>query len=247
MNTFKHFRVSQQGDVLTLQLVDTTIFDNLITFELDEELEQVVAQFQPSRVLVDLLMVKACSTAVINSLNNIQRKLQQRDGQMRLARPGDFVRGELIVLNMDGTVFDVHASLAEAMDSFDAANWRPEPVGSCSGRPAVSQFLATAVSAASGRRVFCDITVEALVEDALGPLADAQVQFEFQGSMNRRRFENTGADGWVRASFTDESKNAMNHAARCRIVLGDGEEVVAETSALSWASQAATLTHARSK
>ena len=60
-----------------------------------------------------------CSTAVINAMLLVKKKLLSADGEVKLCNVSDGIRHVYQMLNLDGTVFEIHDSLPQALQAFD--------------------------------------------------------------------------------------------------------------------------------
>ena len=115
---YRHFKIQRRDDVFVMHLLDANIFDNLMTYELDDEIQQLVDDLQPTKLLVNFGPVARCSTAVINSLLRARGHMLNTGGQIKLCGLNKHIRGEFSMLALDGTVFDIHDSAADALAAF---------------------------------------------------------------------------------------------------------------------------------
>jgi len=118
MSTFQFIEVSQQDAVLVVHLRDVNTLDGLQLGALNDELTQVVEQEQPSHMIVGFKEVHLCTTTVVNSLLTVHRMLKDKDGQLRLCNMSENVRASFKILNLDGTVFNIFDTEADALEGF---------------------------------------------------------------------------------------------------------------------------------
>jgi anti-anti-sigma regulatory factor len=62
--------------------------------------------------------VAHCSTSVINGLLRAKKKLLAGGGRIKLCQLHPLIREAYRLLNLDGTVFHIHDSEAEALTAF---------------------------------------------------------------------------------------------------------------------------------
>ncbi len=118
MATYKHLTVKKHDDIVVVRFVDTKLFNNLVTHELDDELSDVADQTSARRWIVDFGPLERCSTSVINSLLRLNTRITDAGGQVKLCGLHEVIAGELQMLGLEGTVFEVHPTVAAAIGSF---------------------------------------------------------------------------------------------------------------------------------
>ena len=115
---YRHFAVVRAKDVLTLQLNDPKLFDAATITALQDELIDLVDLEQPLKVIVDFSHVAHCSTAVINGLLRAKKRIAARDGKLMLCGMTNPIREAYKMLNLDGTVFQIHNTPEDAAKAF---------------------------------------------------------------------------------------------------------------------------------
>ena len=115
---YKHFEVSQVGDITLLKLVDPKLFETMIVSELQDELVTFVETLRPKKVLVSFELVTHCSTAVINGLLRAKKRVLADKGCLKLCGMTDTIRDAYKMLNLDGTVFEIYDDSDGAVKSF---------------------------------------------------------------------------------------------------------------------------------
>lgn len=119
MQNRRRFDVAMSGDVTILRLKDPHLSELLEITELHDEMLDYIEQQNPRNLLVDFATVTHCSTAVINALLRAKKRLLGCGGRFMLCSMHEKVRDAYRVLNLDGTVFEIHDSLPEALDAFE--------------------------------------------------------------------------------------------------------------------------------
>ncbi len=118
MIALHYFDVDQSGDVTELRLADPALFDIPRYEELRNELVSFVEQQRPSRLIVDFSAVGYCSTAVIAAVLMAKKRLDSVGGRMKLCGMSDAVRETFQMLKLEGAIFDIHTTKADAVDAF---------------------------------------------------------------------------------------------------------------------------------
>jgi PAS domain S-box-containing protein len=101
------FRVAQDEGFTIVRFEDTKYFDTEHYSELQHDLVNFVEREQPDKLLADLSDVEYCSTALINALLMVQRRVQARSGVMKLFGLREIVQETLQQLKLVGTLFSV--------------------------------------------------------------------------------------------------------------------------------------------
>jgi anti-anti-sigma regulatory factor len=117
-NDYQHLMVRQEGDVLIIELIDPKLFDTTTVTQLQDELLRLVDAERPSKAVVDFARVVHCSTAVINGLLRAKRRIIANGGELKLCGMTVGIRDAYKMLNLDGTVFQIHDTLADAAIAF---------------------------------------------------------------------------------------------------------------------------------
>jgi anti-anti-sigma factor len=118
MIALHYFDVEQSGEVTELRLADPALFDVPRFEELRNELVSFVERQRPDRLIVDFSAVGYCSTAVIASVLMAKKRLDSEGGQMKLCGMSDAVRETFQMLRLDGTIFDIRTTKADAANAF---------------------------------------------------------------------------------------------------------------------------------
>ncbi len=119
MTVSKYFEV-RQGDITTIRFVEPELFDTILVAELKDQLINFTERETPKKLLLDFSEVEFCSTAVINTLLRIKKiVVRDRAGQLKLCGMKPNVRSAFGMLNLDGTVFDIYETAADAAAKFE--------------------------------------------------------------------------------------------------------------------------------
>lgn len=113
----EHFRIVAQGDVT---VVTPTVFDFLdqtTNFDSKRELIRFAQEQQPTKAVVDFHNVRHFSTEFIGTLLSFKRQMGA-SGRIALCALQPVHRDIFRVLNLDGTVFQIFATVDEAVQSF---------------------------------------------------------------------------------------------------------------------------------
>lgn len=115
---YQHLVVRREGDILVVELIDPKLFDTTTVTQLQDELLLLVDTERPSKAIVDFSRVVHCSTAVINGLLRAKKRILANGGQLKLCGMTAGIRDAYKMLNLDGTVFQIHDCLDKAVLAF---------------------------------------------------------------------------------------------------------------------------------
>lgn len=118
MAGFKHLRVEQRDHVTVIHLLDSHLLDRVVLNELYEELTRFLNTFQPPHVLVSFGYVLRFGTEAVNCLLRTRKCLAAYGGELRLCDMQAGIHEIFKVLQLEGTVFSIHGSTAEALTAF---------------------------------------------------------------------------------------------------------------------------------
>ena len=114
----RHFDVKRSGDVTELRLADPSLFDVRHYEELQDDVVGYVEHQRPGKLIVDFSDVGYCSTAVIAAMLIVKRNMESRGGRIKLCEMSDEVREAFRTLKLDGTIFDILSTKADAAEAF---------------------------------------------------------------------------------------------------------------------------------
>ena len=119
MSTYKRFKANQHGDVAEARLLDQQLSDLVIQSELADEFLQFALSDHPNKVVVNFSNVQYCASAAISALINFRNELKSSGGVVKICGVSQPIREAFQSLNLDGTLFEIHDSLDEAVGSFE--------------------------------------------------------------------------------------------------------------------------------
>ncbi len=118
MFEFRYFEVRQFDGFTELSLVDTSFFDVPQFAELQGELFVFVEMYRPRQLVVNFDHIRYCSTALITGVLKVRERLDSIGGELKVCGMSKPVRDTFVMLNLDGTVFDIYDSESEALAAF---------------------------------------------------------------------------------------------------------------------------------
>ena len=110
---YRHFQWEPHGTATVVHLADPKLLNASIVSELQDELIEFVDNSRPEILLIDFTYVTHSFTALIGCLLVVQRRLEGYGSQLKLFGMRDTVREAYLMLNLDGTVFDIRAEPSE--------------------------------------------------------------------------------------------------------------------------------------
>lgn len=105
--------------VIILQLLDRELSDLVLQDRLMVELINFVDTHHPRKLLLDLSEVDYCATGVINTFLHVRNHVLEQGGEFRLCCLTESLLIAFRSLNLDSTVFSIHASLDESIAAFN--------------------------------------------------------------------------------------------------------------------------------
>ncbi len=118
MADFEYFSVQMVDDVAVLQVLAPKLSDSLTVSEFQDELLAMIEADLPKKLVVSFNGVQHCSTAIINGLLRAKKRLVEDNASLRLCGMNVNMRDAYRMLNLDGTVFDIHDTLDESLAAF---------------------------------------------------------------------------------------------------------------------------------
>jgi anti-anti-sigma factor len=116
MSSYQHFDARSDDGVVVLRLANPGSYDTVDYGDLQTELLRFAEETRPRLLVVDFSNVAYCSTAVINALMQVRKRLAEHEGGLRLSGLSAEVREAFQHLRLDGTVFRIYDT-AEAAAS----------------------------------------------------------------------------------------------------------------------------------
>lgn len=115
MASYKHFDVERRPDTAVLRVKDARLFDTLTVNELEDDLLNFLEDEMPRHLVISFAPVINGSTAVINGLLRVKKRLVPAGGSLWLCDMAPVIRDAYQLLNLDGTVFQIVTSVSEAL------------------------------------------------------------------------------------------------------------------------------------
>lgn len=108
------FLTRHHGKAVEIQLRKSIEEDSIAPFDLRPAVELIVEKNDSSCVIVSLVQLNRCTTALINGLINLHKSLSQVDCDMKLCHVPPVIHQILNELQLED-VFDIYPSLGEAL------------------------------------------------------------------------------------------------------------------------------------
>lgn len=120
MSDYQRIEVEEQDSITRVRFVDSKILDQALVKQLAEELQSLVANTPEPKLLLDLSAVTFLSSAALNNLVVLNKKVQNRNGKFVLlgVQPQVYEVFNITGLNRWFKVVD---STAEALSELAAA------------------------------------------------------------------------------------------------------------------------------
>ena len=118
MSDFKRFDVVEEDDITILRLSDEELSELSLQEKLNHELLNLLESRNPKKLVVNFEPVRFCTTAVIETLIRVKKRVVANDGQLKLCALSPHVREAFKILNLDGTVFQITETESEAIAAF---------------------------------------------------------------------------------------------------------------------------------
>ena len=85
---------------------------------LKKQVVEMVEADKPTKLMISYREFERVSTEVINILLTLQKRISELGGQLKLCEMSQKVRSSYKLLKLDGTIFSIHNSLADAEAAF---------------------------------------------------------------------------------------------------------------------------------
>lgn len=117
MSSYKRIQVTEEADVTVVRFVDHKILDVVLIEEFGEELFALVERDKRKKILLNLEDVEFLSSAAINKLIFLDRKVKFIQGQLRICGLRPEIR-EVFTITRLNTLFKILEDEPEAIASF---------------------------------------------------------------------------------------------------------------------------------
>lgn len=112
----KRITTSQQAGAWVVEFEDRRILDELSISRIGDELSELARQSEQPMLVLDFANVAHLSSSALGMLISLQKRLRERDGQLRLCNIRSEIY-EVFVITKLSEVFEIHHSRAEALSS----------------------------------------------------------------------------------------------------------------------------------
>ncbi len=113
-------KVSNFKDVAVVEFRESKILDEMNISEIGQALTALVESRDRPKLLLDFSNVDHLSSAALGMLINVNNKIKQQNGQLRLAAIKPQIM-EVFVITKLNRLFKISATRQEAMGTFDGA------------------------------------------------------------------------------------------------------------------------------
>jgi anti-sigma B factor antagonist len=108
----------EEGGVTRIEFQDRNILEEASIQQIGEEISGIVDQQETPRLLISFQNVEHLSSAALGTLITINNKVQQKDGQLKLANIDPQIQ-EVFAITKLNKLFDIHENTAQALASFE--------------------------------------------------------------------------------------------------------------------------------
>lgn len=129
MTNFKRLTTHDEGDVVVVRFVDGELSDLLVQSQLQSELIELLTSRQPTKLMIDFGPVRYCTSATINGLLDVRKRMAKAGGKLRLCGLSKHVREAFRVLNLEGTIFQIDDSPSQSLAQLKAVPATDAPAG----------------------------------------------------------------------------------------------------------------------
>lgn len=117
MADYRRIQVSEKNDITVVHFLDRKILDAGNIKELGKELFALVDEENRKFLLLDFTGVDFLSSAALNQLIVLERRVKAASGKLRLCRLRPEIR-EVFAITKLNNVFEIHDEQDEALKSF---------------------------------------------------------------------------------------------------------------------------------
>lgn len=118
MSDFKCIHLDENAKASVVKFVDEKVMDPARIEQLGTELLSLADENHKKNLLINFENVKFFSSAAINKLIVLEKRMRARGGQIRLSNLRPEVRDLFSFTNLD-SLFDIRREQSEALESFD--------------------------------------------------------------------------------------------------------------------------------
>jgi anti-sigma B factor antagonist len=116
-STDSRLRIRKQNAVVQIEFIDRNILDEANIQLISDEISRIIDQEAAPKLLISFANVDHLSSAALGALININYKVRNKNGQLRLAAIDPQIY-EVFVITRLNKLFQIHETAEEAMKSF---------------------------------------------------------------------------------------------------------------------------------
>jgi anti-sigma B factor antagonist len=120
MTTYRRIETNQERGITVVTFIERKILEAAHILELGEELLQLVEKDSNKDLLLDFSSVEFLSSAALNKLIILDKKVKSKSGQLKLCNMMPEIR-EVFVITRLNQLFDIVDTREQAMDGFQRA------------------------------------------------------------------------------------------------------------------------------
>lgn len=121
MTVYRRIETSQVRGITVVTFIERKILEAAHILELGEELLQLVEKDGSKDLLLDFSSVEFLSSAALNKLIILDKKVKSKSGQLKLCNMMPEIR-EVFVITRLNQLFDIVDTREKAMDGFQRSN-----------------------------------------------------------------------------------------------------------------------------
>ena len=120
MTLYRRIETCQENGITVVTFIERKILEAAHILELGEELLQLVEKDSNKDLLLDFSSVEFLSSAALNKLIILDKKVKSKSGQLKLCNMMPEIR-EVFVITRLNQLFDIVDTREKAMDGFQRA------------------------------------------------------------------------------------------------------------------------------
>ena len=121
MTVYRRIETCQERGITVVTFIERKILEAAHILELGEELLQLVEKDDNKDLLLDFSSVEFLSSAALNKLIILDKKVKSKSGQLKLCNMMPEIR-EVFVITRLNQLFDIVDTREKAMEGFQRAN-----------------------------------------------------------------------------------------------------------------------------
>ena len=110
--------VKREGDIVCIDLLDRNILEEMYIHTIAVEIGQVIDENVVPKIVINFNNVEHLSSAALGALININNKVLEKKGQLRLSNIDSRVY-EIFVITKLNKIFQIHEDYEQAVASFE--------------------------------------------------------------------------------------------------------------------------------